>query len=412
VWRRIATPAWPPISAGLSVGAGMLHHPTLLLVQASVALLTTALIVVAALGVGRRVELKWWAAGNVVATSGLLLVAQSQWPLIVHAVIGYGVIGLGLAMVWRGLRTFCGSDLPTPTMLGVPAAALAVALAYTFVWPSLESRLVASSLGFGALNLACAATLVFGVRHASRPVMWVSAAGFAALGLALLVRAVAHLGIGSDPPLQRLISSLTVYVTALAQITIAFGLILMVARQYAEELRQASLTDRLTGALNRAGLEYQMQRLLRRAERSGHSLAVLMLDVDHFKQINDTHGHPAGDLVLQALVRLLREQVRPGDVVARYGGEEFLIVLDGQDPGSALVVAERVREAIAATPVAAGTVTIRLTASIGVATVAEAGYDLDALVRSADAAVYRAKAEGRNRVVASQRQQAEARSTA
>lgn len=377
----------------------MLHHPTLLLVQASVAMLTTALLVVAALGVGRRVELMWWALGNVVSTIGLLVVAQSNWPPILHSVLGYGILGLGLGFVWRGLRIFAGGQLHLATLISVPAVTLAIASWFTFVMPSLHARLIASSLGFGALNLLFAATLVRGVRNASRAVMWVSAVGFATLGFALLVRAAIHIDSAGDPTMRALLSSSTVYVTALAQITITFGLILMVARQYAEDLREASMTDRLTGALNRAGLEHQMQRLLRRAERARHGLAVLMLDVDHFKQINDTHGHPAGDLVLRALVRQLRDEVRPGDVVARYGGEEFLIVLDGLDQAAAGVVAERVREAIASRPVLASGNSIGLTVSIGVATVEDAGYNLDGLIRQADTAVYQAKAAGRNRVV-------------
>jgi diguanylate cyclase (GGDEF)-like protein len=378
----------------------MFHHPTLLLVQASVALLTTMLIVVAALGVGRRVELRWWASGNVVSTLGLLMVSQGHWPPILHSVLGYGLIALGLGLVWRGLRVFCGRELSLASLLALPAVTLAIASWFTFVTPSFPARLIASGIGFGLLNLVFAVTLARGVRDASRAVMWVAATGFGALGVALLVRAAIQVDIGADRQMQAWMSSATVYVTALAQITIAYGLILMVARQYAEDLREASLTDRLTGALNRAGLELHMHRMLRRAERAGQGLAVLMLDVDHFKSINDTHGHPAGDEVLRALVGLLREHVRPGDVVARYGGEEFLIVLDGVDQPAALEAAERVRAAIARAPVEVAATMIPLTASIGVATVDTAGHDLDALVRQADTAVYEAKAAGRDRVMA------------
>jgi diguanylate cyclase (GGDEF)-like protein len=307
-------------------------------------------------------------------------------------------MGLGMALVWRGLAIFCGGDLRPAFIAATPLLALGLAAYYAFVQPSLQARLLSSSILFALINLACVATLVRGVRDATRGVMWVGAAGFAALALALLARTALLLALDLDEPLRRALSGWTLIMTALAQVTISFGLILMVTRGYAEELRQASLTDGLTGALNRVGLEQMAPRMLRRAQMAGMSLALLMVDADHFKQINDRHGHPVGDEVLRRLVQQLRALLRPSDLIARYGGEEFVLLLADVDPPGAQAVAERLRAAVEQHGVTTGAGWLPLTVSIGVGLAAQVGYDLAELVRAADAAVYRAKAEGRNRV--------------
>jgi diguanylate cyclase (GGDEF)-like protein len=376
-----------------------LDQPTLLLVQASIAVLTTVLVVVAALAVGRRADLLWWAGGNVVATLGLAIASRHGWPSLLHAVLSHALMAYGLALVWRGLHLFVGRDGLRGVAEAIGVAALAVAALYTYVLPSLNARLIANSLGFALINLLCAATLLRGARVAGRSTTWVAAVGFVALALALLGRAVLLAGPGEDAVLQRSLVTTTLLVVALAQVAIAFGMVLMVAEQSVAALRAASVTDRLTGALNRAGLEERAQQLLDRARLQGRGVALLMLDVDHFKNINDAHGHPAGDAVLRALVDRLLAEVRQGDLVTRWGGEEFLLLLDGLDGAAAVAAAERLRAAVARTPVPAGGTAIPVTASIGLASSTQAGWELDALLRRADAAVYRAKAAGRNCVV-------------
>ncbi len=166
-----------------------------------------------------------------------------------------------------------------------------------------------------------------------------------------------------------------------------------------EVLRRLALYDPLTGALNRGEGVRVLERELVRSRREGTRVSLLLLDLDHFKQINDTYGHPGGDAVLRAVVERLQTTLRPYDLVARYGGEEFVVVLPGCDLVKGTSVAERLRVAIAARPVDSGGRVIAVTASFGLASW-DGAASVDSLVESADRALYRAKRAGRNRVEA------------
>jgi diguanylate cyclase (GGDEF)-like protein len=166
------------------------------------------------------------------------------------------------------------------------------------------------------------------------------------------------------------------------------------------ELRYFSLHDPLTGLYNRRFMEESLRLQLRRvARRSGHSLALLIVDIDHFKRINDQYGHQIGDQALCWLARQFRAFVRESDVVCRYGGEEFILLFPDAPLATALERGERLRAAIAMSSAQGGDNGIPpLTVSIGIAISPDRGETPDALFKAADAALYRAKANGRNRV--------------
>jgi diguanylate cyclase (GGDEF)-like protein len=165
-----------------------------------------------------------------------------------------------------------------------------------------------------------------------------------------------------------------------------------------ESLRFAAMHDFLTRLWNRAEIVSFLERELVRARREKKPVGVVLLDVDHFKSINDSLGHRSGDIVLQELVQRLRSQLRGYDGVGRYGGEEFLLVLPGCDLAGALVRADEIRRSIAKVPVVPGATNVSVTVSMGV-TIAHCGEgDPAMLLHDADVALYRAKKNGRDRV--------------
>ncbi|WP_137176669.1 PleD family two-component system response regulator [Roseomonas sp. AR75] len=170
-------------------------------------------------------------------------------------------------------------------------------------------------------------------------------------------------------------------------------------KRYQEKLRaeldrslEMAVTDPLTGLRNRRYVRRHLDAVLR-----GTGAAVLLLDVDHFKQVNDAHGHATGDVVLREVAERMRGYLRAADVVARYGGEEFMVVMSGATEEDALLVAERLRSAIASSPIEVEGISLNVTTSVGVAA-GEPGAGCDEVVGAADAALYRAKNTGRNRV--------------
>jgi len=171
-----------------------------------------------------------------------------------------------------------------------------------------------------------------------------------------------------------------------------------------ERLRLVGLTDSLTGLYNRRHLQHRLAQEVTRAKRYDQTLACLFIDADHFKQINDKYGHPAGDQVLISLAQRLRRRLRTSDIATRYGGEEFAVLLPQTDLTSAGQLAEQIRQEVASEAIGLeGESAIQVTVSIGVASY-DGSADLAAdpvgerLLAAADQAVYRAKSAGRNRV--------------
>jgi diguanylate cyclase (GGDEF)-like protein len=165
-----------------------------------------------------------------------------------------------------------------------------------------------------------------------------------------------------------------------------------------QQLQAAARTDAKTGLLNAITWQREADIEIARALRHGEPVAVLLADVDHFKKVNDTHGHLIGDDVLRGLANELRQQVRESDIVGRFGGEEFVILLPKTGAEEACGIAERLRQSAGVVKVLAADATVGVTISIGVAALGRHGEDLFELLAAADLALYRAKDAGRDRV--------------
>jgi len=170
-------------------------------------------------------------------------------------------------------------------------------------------------------------------------------------------------------------------------------------RQMKDELERLGIEDPLTGCFNRRKLHDDIEIAFSRAKRPEEHISILMIDLDHFKSVNDNHGHMAGDVVLKTIVTEINHQLRDYDTLYRYGGEEFIVILPESNEEHARIVAERVRSAVSNTQIRIdGELFVSVSTSIGISTFPEDASEEDGLLHSADQAVYEAKERGRNRV--------------
>jgi two-component system cell cycle response regulator len=329
-------------------------------------------------------------------------------------------ISIVTALVAVGL---CGHRKVPPSFL-LAGVAFAVAgltdsgYAYLFM---IHSYSDASWLNLGwqaeAVLLCLAATLAVR-RHEPEPEPEVRSLD---RDLAVLPAAVAVLSVVGIMVTDRVTDGQIAQSTLILAVLLATGLLLRqvlvtrdrtrLAEALANALREQerlAVTDGLTGLYNRRFFQEMLRLDAERAERNNAPLSIIIIDLDRFKKINDTCGHPAGDRVLVEAADRIRRAVRPADLVARYGGEEFVCLLPGAGEETALEVAEQVRRALSRTPLpVSGRRDVRLTASLGVASAGTRGGrphgDLDGLIHDADGALYRAKARGRDQVAAASR---------
>jgi diguanylate cyclase (GGDEF)-like protein len=313
------------------------------------------------------------------------------------------LLATSFVVTLRALRGFAGK--PEAHVLDAPAVLFVVVVAsyFTYVVPALSTRVVLISLAFGVL-FAESARMALAAAPAPRPrthrVVATVYGLLVALMLARALRQAFGLAPVADPMELSPFQSLLFAVGVLAPALLTFGFLLMVSERLRGELARQAALDYLTGTYNRRTLAQLAERDIASARRRGGSFSVLLLDVDHFKRVNDTLGHAAGDEALQRLVAILREHMRGEDSLGRMGGEEFLVLLPQADLAQATAAAERLRSAVEAACFDLGAGAWRMTVSIGAATLAE-GEQFNSLLQRADQAMYAAKHAGRNRVVVS-----------
>jgi diguanylate cyclase (GGDEF)-like protein len=321
-------------------------------------------------------------------------------------VTAFALLFAAIALDFAALTEFAGRRVPWVAVAFAFAACVAVHTASYFVDPGgARLRAVLTSLPFAAWLVGCALALVVRAKPHERETRWLTAAFF-------LVWAVFTVGRGlyavfpNVPPMTALsvdaAHSVWLAVNFVAILGSSLGFILMTKERSDHEVVRIASTDPLTGLPNRRTFDAAALTELKRAAREGRRLSLLEMDLDHFKLVNDTYGHPAGDAVLQDFARVLRDALRPFDLCARYGGEEFCALLIGTGIDRALAIAERVRELASKREVRFGNDVIRYTVSVGAAGVPASAAALDASLAAVDDALYRAKDGGRNRVAAAE----------
>jgi diguanylate cyclase (GGDEF)-like protein len=350
-----------------------------------------------------RAAVLCWAGFLACIGLGFLLTAQRGEPRTWLAFNGSGVAFMGgLTLLWVGLDTFYRRTMiRREAVLTFAVLALVLGLLDSGV-EGAPRRVVFTyaALMYLALRLVLLPHHLVKADH-GRHVAWLVASPgvliFAAFSVPLY-RQLANMGQGLE--LHRFDSTnvRSMYLFIAAAAVFNFGFMALVTHRLLRRLRDLSQRDPLTGLLNRRAVEQALQREWRRWRRGGQAFVVVVLDLDHFKKINDTHGHPIGDAVLVQTAQRLLAQVRETDTVARTGGEEFLVIMPEARGAGALAAAERLRQAIAEPPYDRAGQPLAVTVSIGLAEAGPADGDVSALLRRGDAALYEAKRSGRNRV--------------
>jgi len=379
---------------------------TILAMFAMLALMLAGLLALAGLHAGDISSgIRQWALASLCIGFGLLPAYYFRVPAPGYewaVVCGSLLIATGIGLQYTGIQTFKGE----PSRRKLVALLVVVALLENIWWsvlqPDVAARSIANSLLFGAGFAACARALLIQIEAPLRTAYWFTGASFAVLASTLWLRALmielapaGTYALYINTPLN----SWSFFISSVVQLCVTFGFVLMVNYRLIADIHKIASRDVLTNAFTRRRLEEEALRLLARCARTDDVLAIMMIDVDHFKSVNDRFGHLVGDKVLQRLATIVQQAIRTDDYFARYGGEEFCILLLSTTEQEALLLAERLRESYATMTLEAGGSLLRSTVSIGVADSTQAGLEWQALISAADQALYRAKQAGRNRVV-------------
>ncbi|MES2716543.1 MAG: GGDEF domain-containing protein [Pseudomonadota bacterium] len=380
----------------------MLHIPTLMLALLLGFLLLTLALGVSQRGLRARPEIRRWTLGCWALLGGFAALAgRVLLPLELSVVLGNSLICLGLALYAQALyRLLC--DSPGPKLLLQLQPAIWLGLVLMLDWPLHQRTALLSLVYTGLLAPSVAVILRHGWRaeRSLRAVALTMALAMAAL-LVRAVHAIWHPDDYGELMQASLGQGLTFLVAFVCLLGAGFGFILAVFERVAQQMEEMATHDGLTGCWNRSTTDALLAHELQRAHRSATPVAFVLLDLDHFKQVNDRHGHRTGDAVLRAFADAVRRRLRASDVFGRTGGEEFGLVLPATDVAGARWLVEAVRREVEAMVLASSAdgTPVQVTVSAGVA-VADAHSSLsgDRLYGQADQSLYEAKRAGRNRV--------------
>jgi diguanylate cyclase (GGDEF)-like protein len=346
-------------------------------------------------------SIRLWMMGTVLQpTAWVLYGLRDSIPDLLSMVAGNALLSFAFAKQVKAVRTFLGQPA-NDVLIYVPVAATAVLeLIFTYLDPSMRWRTVSVSAVICVQMLtAVIALLDWGMPR--RRSQLLTGAAFLVVAVTLAVRMVyegtradALVHAFSATPMQSTVFAIAAFFPTVATL----GFVLMCGDRLHQEMERQATIDSLTGISNRRTLDELAARVIAAAHRHQRHLAVLLIDADHFKRINDVYGHEVGDHALQLISATLQCALREEDLVGRLGGEEFVAVLPDADESAARAGAERLRRAVELAEFRAEHRPVSLRVSIGVATIGP-GDDFASLLRRADQAMYAAKRSGRNRVI-------------
>jgi diguanylate cyclase (GGDEF)-like protein len=349
-----------------------------------------------------QVALRIWAAALAAGAVGTLVVGLfGPVPGMDPSVVGNTLIVAGVVLAWESMRRFNGRPPGRGRVVGSILAFLLVFGVAWLVGADLRVRVFICSLAIALFTFLAGREIAMGGRQERLSGRTTTAVIFGIVALDMVIRA-AHAALG--PPVARDIAFFaepvqghTLFAMTIGLVCLGIsGLSTMAHERLLHRYERLALTDELTQLPNRRFFVEHAERVARRGALDGRPVSLLVMDLDHFSEINERFGHPGGDEALVAFAIALRSHVRPTDVVARYGGEEFCALLLDTDLPHAKEAAERLRAAISDLSIEVKGQLLRFTVSIGITLLQ--GADVDRAIDRADQALYQAKHEGRNRV--------------
>ncbi|MHB0992524.1 MAG: GGDEF domain-containing protein [Burkholderiales bacterium] len=379
---------------------------TIMVMLAMLTLMFAVLLEVAGLQAGNIKGIRHWAVANLCIALGFglaffydTIVAGPHWAVV----FGSTLIAVAIMLQYGGIQAFREKATDWRIALLPVVWVFAQSVWFAVLHQDAIARSIANSLLYAAGFAACARVLFVDIEQPLKLAYRFTGLAFAFLSVLLLVRVMM---IGLFPARSYLnlysqisINPLSFFIGSMLQLCVTFGFILMLNYRLVADLQKLASRDILTGAYNRRRLEEEAVLLWARHLRTGDTLAIMLIDIDDFKLINDCYGHAAGDEILRRLVEIAQGGIRADDFFARYGGDEFCILLPSTTQKEALLLAERLRMAYAEMNLEFNGKMLAGTITIGIADSAHGAQTFSSLIAEADQALYHAKQQGRNRVV-------------
>ncbi len=379
------------------------HVSTAMQLTATMTLIIGLALAYTATGYPRNLQhpIRLWVRGLLIQpfAYGLLAVRDlvPDWLTIVVANV---LLIIAYAHLIQAIREYSRAPDRSLVFFAIGVITLFFEILLTYIWPSILARTVFISLVIAVLAVFGVSAIYSKKEPITRPEHLV-AIMFGVAILVMIARMVTTPGsnmilLTSTSAMQGIVFTYA----SLMPVIATSGFLLMCGERMNKDLARLATLDPLTGVFNRRTMTDYANKAIAASKRHGRPLSLLILDIDHFKRINDQFGHEAGDLALCRFVELLAAVKREADVIARIGGEEFVMILPDANEAAALALAERLRERLSNSDFMVSGWPVPLQASIGVGTLGPAISDLETLLREADRAMYEAKRNGRNRVIA------------
>ena len=344
----------------------------------------------------------YWAIGNLVLGLGMVILFSKFNANQLEILPGVALVGAGLAIFINGIQAYLGRKIKYIFPVVIILVLLLVNAYFMIFHHNMRVMVIINALIFALIYFA-GARATFGREDGLvGNLFWIASSFFLMMAFLLLARIVSAFYLDdivfkhfSDWP----INAFTLMLACITQLLVSMLFVLILSAQVNQNLQSIATVDSLTNALNRRGTEDAALKMQAICLRIKLPMSVLLIDIDHFKKVNDVYGHLAGDKVLMAIAKTIKDTLRGGDVLGRFGGEEFVVLLPNTTEKEAVGLAERIRAAVFQRKLyLSDKKIINCSVSIGVTDSDRSSYEIQRLIASADSAMYLAKNSGRNLV--------------